>query len=598
MRILLACLAFLAVTVPVLAQQRQPAQITTQPSATTPTLDFLDKSGAWLKLGQPNSTDHYFASYNSDSIDIRQFGCVADGVTDQAACINNAIDKAPGCVLIPATPLGFFIAAGSTVIAKKCLRGEFYSPGVQINNTATLSSWRRPWLKCATSATSVCVKVTSYHGAYIAGLTLAAQFPPVVGSIGLQTTDAYNTQFRDIHVSGFDRCAQWGPGLGISSHAIGLNLTWCQSYYAVQDGFPELYITDGRWGSNGQGELNPPPKAALYLTKTVTGGGGAGPNSLVMANVQVNPGGGTVECMVKWGGWVDTTGSIRQFKFIGNHWEFLAPAAGSPAKKGIFCSDSTVPTISQLYIVDSEFAFDQVGGGGVFDLDPATRLQELYITNSQLAADHTTLTFGGGTAAETNHISHSFLGGPLNLTGASGSWLSLIDTAHGTSNVTGTWTQLSVVSPIFNTWNDTTARGSISFVASGNRNFAWTPVVKFGGVTSTRTWTGGGLTQRTSTGGFWGVFTLNAGAGTETATGAMTVEGLPYTCAAGFTARPAFIQNNLAAGIGQVNFKPNSNSPVAIVVTKNGSTGYVSLDAADITSTTQLQGEVECRTAN
>jgi hypothetical protein len=596
---LLATILFALLATTVAAQQRQPAQLTTQPSLASPTLDALDKAGGWNKLGQFDSTNHVFSSYNSDAVDIRQFGCVADG----SACINNAISKTPGCVLIPATQEGFFVAAGSTINAGKCLKGEFFTPGYTHPYASYPNELKgRAWIKCATSTTSVCVR-SEANAAYIANLNIATNFPPALGSIGLQVKDGYNAQIRDIAVSGFDRCAMWGPagalGInGLSSHVIGLNLSWCQTYYLVQDGWPELYITDGRWGSNGQGATAVTPKAMVYITKSTDAGAGGGPNSLVMTNVQVNPGDAYVECMVLWGGETGTGGQTRYFRFIGNHWEFRAPPPSAPAKKGIFCSDSTVEYLGQLQVTDSSFQFDDIGGGGVFNFDPATSIHELSITNSYLAADFTTLNLGpGNTPATASFISNTFLGGPLTLVGRSDSYLSLTNTVHANINLSGTWGQLSLVNPIFATLTDT-ARGNVSY--SGSRNQAWTPVIKFGGVTSTRTWNSGGITARTANGGFITTVVVEATGGTETASGNMTITGTPYTCSAGFGVAPVTTEIFTASGVGQVLFGMDGSSPAVLYPVKNGAagTGYVNLTPADIITGTRLEATVECQWAN
>ena len=577
-----------------LAQTRQPAQMTTTPTTTPQTFDVLDKTGAWVNLGT-SVNGVFWPPTDAGGMDVRAAGCKSDG-TDQAACINAAIAAAPDCVLIPPTPNGFYVAPGSTINATKCLKGAFYNPGVFASGYAG-----QPAIKCGTQTNSVCVK-TTYNAAYLENLTITTAFPPAAGSIGLQIATGYNSQLRNINVSGFDTCAEWGPtgtpdgNGGLSSRAIGLNLTYCQTHFAVMDGWPELYITDGRWGSNG-GSPATAPKDIIYITKSVPSGGGGGPNSLSMVNVQVNPGGGTVECMVRWGGFVGTGGQAQYWKFIGNHWEFLAPAPGSPAKKGVFCTDNTVPKLNSLYVSNTEFGFDLAGGGDVFALDPVTAVESLKIDNSYLSGDSTTLVFNAGGADSTaNTISNSFLGGPLHLTGNSTRSLLMSNDITGAMTLDGTWRRFYSFGQITSAINDGAARGAIAIANIATT--AWTPVVKFGGTPATLAYTGGGLMQRTANGGFWGTFNMvGPGSGTEGAVGNILITGMPYKCASGWVANPPWTQAGMAAGVGTLNLLFDSVDPVGIKIYKNTGAGFAQTTNADYTNAVNISATVSCNTA-
>ena len=593
-QLLLALLALLLATAAA-AQQRQPANVSTLPQSSPQEFDLLDNQGRWMPFGA--ASGGVFTTFGAGT-DVRSYGCVDDGVTDQAACINNAIANAPGCVIIPPTVNGFYVAPGSTINATKCLKGSFYNPDYSTPFPAAFAG--QSWIKCGTSATSVCVKMT-YDGAYFENLTIATAFPPAVGSIGLQIASGYNSQLRNVNVSGFDQCAYWlsstAAGNGISSRAIGLNLSWCQTYYVVDDGWPELYITDGRWGSNGQGALTPQPKAMVYITKSANSGAGGGPNGLTMTAVQVNPGGGTTECMVKWGGYVGTGGQTAQFKFIGDHFEFLPPT-GSPSKKGVFCTDSTVPNIGQLYVAQSEMGFDGTGGGDTFAFDPATTFSNMSITNSFFGTDSTTLTFlPGGSNATTNLITNSYLGGNFTATGDPSRRLTLANNIMNGMTVTGTWARFASVNDNFANLTDGAARGQISIV--NPLAPVWTPQVQFGGVNSTMTWTTlSGARQRTANGGFTASFDIIAGGGTETATGPMTITGLPYTCAGNFSSTPPYSQSGFAAGVGTVTLLLNNSSPAGIRVFKAASTGFATVNNTDVTNALNLYGTVTCGAAS
>ena len=48
----------------------------------------------------------------------------------------------------------------------------------------------------------------------------------------------------------------------------------------------------------------------FYGTQSSSTGAGGGPNSLVIDSVQINPGGKTVGCMFRWGGFAFNAGAL------------------------------------------------------------------------------------------------------------------------------------------------------------------------------------------------------------------------------------------------------------------------------------------------
>ena len=87
--------------------------------------------------------------------DVRTVGCVADGVTNQTACINNALSTFPDCVIIPASANGFTV--NGVLNVKKCLRGTLWSP----NNNA-LGFAGSSVIKCNNQAAQNCVAVNNW----------------------------------------------------------------------------------------------------------------------------------------------------------------------------------------------------------------------------------------------------------------------------------------------------------------------------------------------------------------------------------------------------------------------------------------------------
>ena len=345
----------------------------------------------------------------------------------------------------------------------------------------------------------------------------------------------------------------------------------------------------------------PQPKAAVYFTKSANSGGGGGPNSFTMTNVQVNPGAGTIECMVRWGGYVGTGGLTAQFKFIGDHFEFL-PATGSPTKKGVFCTDSSVPNIGQLYVTNTEFGFDAAGGGDTFAFDPATTFSNMSLTNSFFGSDSTTLVFKpGGNFAQVNWITNSYLGGNFHATGDVSRYLSMANNVTNSATIDGVWGRFSSSNDNFAALNDTAASGHI---AIGNLiTQAWTPVVQFGGVNSTRmTWTTkiGTMRSELAGGGFHRDFQYHRHGGVATEAlrpERMTITGLPYTCSGNFFANPPVAQTGFAAGVGTATLLLSPASPAYVRVFKASSTGVATVTNPDITNTMSIYGTVTCGSA-
>ena len=133
MRPWLALVALLALTIPVSAQTRQPAQITTTPTTTPQGFDLLDKTGKWMPLG--TASGGAFTSFGPGA-DIRSFGAKCDGTTNDKPAIDAALAsvaaRGGGVVSVPASTTACRYAGTLAITASNVtLAGEQFG-GSQI----------------------------------------------------------------------------------------------------------------------------------------------------------------------------------------------------------------------------------------------------------------------------------------------------------------------------------------------------------------------------------------------------------------------------------------------------------------------------------
>jgi hypothetical protein len=442
--------------------QRQPASITTIPSATPQGLDVLDKTGQWVPMS---------AFVGATGTDVRTFGCKADG-TDQTACINNALANASDCVIIPATPLGFYVAG--TITVTKCLRGTVFNP-TNVAAGPPLSYANTSAIICNNQVAGPCVQVNN-PGPTGSGNSVPAQIEnieiigklgtPVDGSIGFQWKLGYNLIMNNVQFSNFGTCALFGPTGGafgggpISAHVTSSYISMCTKHYMVDDGVPELYFIGGRWGGNG-GLDYVSADDYVFATKTTTSGGGGGPNTIVIDSIQLN--GGTAACAFRWGGFAFTAGAFEANKIVNSHFEVSDVGGTSTASKGIFCMDSTVPHFPGMMVANNEI---QTDGGTVnhplFNIDPAVPWDNIaFFANNRFGAGASTLTIGNVAGSHGPVFINNYFPAGMSFVAGTGGTMMATNNVFGTYSVSGNWQHLLLTSNI----------GPITNTATGNVYF-------------------------------------------------------------------------------------------------------------------------------
>ena len=591
MRTFLALLALLLATA-AQAQQRQPANLSTLPQSSPQEFDLLDNQGRWMPFGV--GQNGAFSPYGGAGSDLRSFGCVADGVTDQGACVNRAIANAPGCVIVPDTQLGFRIA--TTVVVTGCLKGQHVAT---MNTNPNFTYPGASWLKCDVGPNGICVDLGSPNA-----LTQAPQIEnvtiggvagtPPSGSIGLRVPGGYNLRGKGVAVINFDNCVLVGPGASIAPISVNffdLTLGRCQSHYFTIDGVPEVKVNGGRFGLNGSGEFN--ALDFVYFTKTGTLGAGGGPNTVQFDHIQFNPGsaGSGVQCAIRWGGWTGSGGTPGLYWFTNDYFEWHTDHGGT---QGIFCSDSTVPTISQLFVVNSVTS-NSGTTTPIFSLDPATTPIQWWLSHDLLGGSGATLHTGhpGSQVNGQIHLDNNTFGGGTSII-ADDNKSEVFSTGnhYGVLTISGPFGHLSMIGDEWASGYTDTATGNITATATFGQTF--TPHLRFNSVEPADIAYGArsGAWSRNAKGGFdVSVSITLTNKGTANAGDLASIAGWPLACASGLEGAPM----QSATGFTGLTGAPQAfMSGTAAGISQSTATGIAQIPYSSFTNTTSFSITLRC----
>ncbi len=139
----------------------------------------------------------------------------------------------------------------------------------------------------------------------------------------------------------------------------------------VADNWPELFVSQGRLGVNGDSDYA--CNAYLRLTGG-TGPGAPGPNGIYFHQVQCNQGLAVPAHGVEWVNVSNTNSNCVEFKFHQCHFEGVGAA--------FFHTDASCAELTILDIMGCTFNNPTIP---FFDLNPATRLVVCNITNNAFA---------------------------------------------------------------------------------------------------------------------------------------------------------------------------------------------------------------------
>lgn len=542
------------------------------------------------------------AQFPPSGADVRAWGCFPDGVTDVGGCISTAAANYGGKVILPASTNGFYV--NTMVQANWNLVGEAFSA---VNNMPTNTYARTSWLKCSATVTP-CVRLdvngSLSHSPVLENIIIAgAAGTPGAGVVGLQVAGGYALNLRNLFIVNFDTCLKLGPEstyAGLSLSGYNINMGACQTHFTVIDGWPEAKFIGGRWGLNGTGDY---AGANEYLLQTLTTavGAGGGPNTITLDDVQLNSSAG-MACAFNWEGFTGSGGVTTETRLANVHTEFHSYTGSH--KRGIFCSDSTVPLIQQLYVTNM---LSTVGGAGtvpVFNFDPLTALKQVYFSNNTLGCSSSNITLAptpaSGPSFEDVHFSNN--------TGCS----SASFTSNGVGNnimftngnrwngltIAGSWLNLNMINDDIGASLIDTATGHVAF-SNSLRLKPWTPTLTFGGASTGITYsTQSASVARTPTGGFYATFSITL-TSKGSATGAAQITGIPFACGSGFgSANLGAGSTSLSGLTGAVSFAMNGGAGSPLSVVQSSAGGVANLTDTSFTNTTTINGTVSCGTTS
>lgn len=385
----------------------------------------------------------WLAQFPAGGADVREWGAVCNGRNDDAAAINAALSSGISPISVPASAC----RATRTIIvpAGVELDGQSFFPGNPPTGSTILCD----------AAVSPCVALgdPTHNTTEALRRILVSRSggQPLPNVLGIEIY-GYNPVLEDVMV--------YNHGVGYYFHAVpsagaGISAMLTRTYggkiadaYFVVDSWPELRISQCRYGMNGTGDFS---ARAFMRFEGGLNHTAAGPNTIEVSNCQFNQGGQKVS---HWLEFVKLNGSypaddVALFNFSQIHVEGISSAA--------IYSDQTWNQINKLKISDSSF---NSPGSPFFALNPATNIGQWTLLGNYIAASNFILA-PSGTISETSITDNDFTPGLVRLNPGKPSDLTFVDNKlHGGLEVGGRWGALVVSGDVY-------YRGTVTNRASG-----------------------------------------------------------------------------------------------------------------------------------
>lgn len=372
-------------------------------------------------------------------VTVEDFGAVGNGSTDDLTAFTNAL--ASGAAVIYALGKNYRLSAGITIPGGVKLISDGFIPGNPAAGTRLTFDL----------ATATCVTLNGDGNDTCAfrGFTVSRAAGSIpAGSIGVFVDEGYQINLDDIQSERHAIAYKWfcDGTEGIASHCARLYSRHITEYHLDIDSWPELYMTQCRFGANGAGDVN--CTGYMRITGGATGGGGQGPNTLLFNKCQFNsPGLPDV--------WLDFTaitgegGNAVEYKFTNCHIEGLTVAG--------IRSAADVSAIDRFTMVGCTFNNPSIP---FFSLNAATQPSQWQIVGNNIFSSTFNLAPTNGLSKCS--IADNVIGGTTSITGAAGSQLSMVgNTMNGNTTLAGsTWGHLLFAG--------TLAAGSLTVTATGN----------------------------------------------------------------------------------------------------------------------------------
>lgn len=316
------------------------------------------------------STSRSLIDKLSDIVSVKDFGAVGDAVTDDTASFKNALASGSNYVFVP---VGNYYLTDTIVIpAHTSLYGI---GGPLVDNQPGSGS-----VLLFENTVGTCVRVGVENGpVHLTGrlekLAVVRQGGTTStipsGSIGIEITNAQATVIDNVTSYGHDIGFNI---LGNTPDGITTWLNFCntgriQTSHIVIDSFPEVRVSNSRFGMNGTGDMNCTNFVSIKGGNTSNPAGG--PNTIAFTNCQFNQGQNKVTNWINFNNQLANSVSDTGLIMVTNCYI-------ETITNGIV-SDSTWPIVRRLIMSNNEWNMD---GAQWFVLDKSTTLQDSTFSNT------------------------------------------------------------------------------------------------------------------------------------------------------------------------------------------------------------------------
>jgi hypothetical protein len=521
---------------------------------------------------------------------LEDFGGVGDGVTDCYPAYQLAI--ASGASRIVLHSKTYYFSQGITVPNGVVLEGTVMLQSMLVGGMGTVL------LFPAGAATCVTLDgVVNGTGGGVAGirrLSVTRSGTPTGSVQGVLIRGACNSFIEDVfsynHMVNFYWKGHGGStdntlSNGITCNVRGLYSAQCYDTHFVIESWPELRVTGGRAGVNGNYDVV--GNAFIKITSPTGGSGGAGPNTIVFDNFQFNQG-GAAPGPVNWMSFVNNqanAGNQALFQFTNCHIENITGA--------YIASDSLSAYLQKLTCTACTFNT----GVPMFALDPGTHISGVKFANCDISATTFSPSVNYINAMQVTGCNFGGCTAVLNAP-ATNNWLVAFDgntwSNASSCTITGAgWYEGTFYDSFAfdSTFTDNSGSSAVQWTHSNQAVRTWTPGLTFGGGNT-------GITYSSQIGYYQvvgrvvTVFYSVALSSKGTSTGSLKLTGLPFVpkSGIGLAGVGSTYCTGLSSAVGPVITSVAGGTQTANVY-MGSSTGITSVADTNCTNTTALAGQ-------
>ena len=509
-----------------------------------------------------------------EGVSVKDFGAVGDGVTDDAAAINTAVNSGAKAVLLTGRHK---CNSGVTVPGGVTLYGLDFSPSnIGAQGTALIFALSVPTCLTLGGASSSNLTANAYGFSVVRE---AGSIP--AGSIGVLVQNTYGSGLSNIGSFRHSIPVQFkgdGSTTGIANMVTGVWTGAATDSHIVLDTVAETRFNQCRFGSNGAFD------SACNSYVRVQGGSltnpASGPNSGVFVNCQFNQGQNNATALIEFKNRIGTNDASM--------WQ-MDTCYVETVLSG-FVSDSSWTVLDRVLISNTEFNFASLSYP-LFALNSATKISSFLLSNCLCTGS---LTFASSVQADFISVDNCNFAGAVSVTGVSNSTVSFSSNTYRNGLTVAGAFAVSYFGGIMvgGTLVNTATNASID-IAPYNYLLNWSPTLSFGGGSV-------GITYSVASGRYvlngrrvtavFNIILTSKGS----STGAVRIEGLPFPIASGQPGMGGYLTNlgNMAGITGALAIQTNSGSTNANIYMMAAG-GLSTFNDANFTNTSIIYGVVE-----